>query len=203
MLGGKGAGPSRLTGWIAITGLAVGCMAMVLSISVLNGFEKKVTEKIRGFEGDLRIVGITKQANDIVTWLEKEKRVSGSMPFMERKGILVGNNNTLMKEVKKASEVSSEKVWELPLWEEYTREIKGKYADIKNIGEARLAGTITAGAFLKEFVDDTPWVHMDIAGTAWGPKEPSYQPKVGATGVAVRLVYQLLENRILYLLKIK
>ena len=49
---------------------------------------------------------------------------------------------------------------------------------------------------LKEFVDDTPWVHMDIAGTAWGPKEPSYQPKVGATGVAVRLVYQLLENRI-------
>ena len=57
------------------------------------------------------------------------------------------------------------------------------------------AGTITAGAFLKEFVADTPWVHMDIAGTAWGPKEPSYQPKVGATGVAVRLVYQLLENR--------
>jgi len=109
---------------------------------------------------------------------------------------VLGNNNTLMKEVKKASEVSSEKVWELPLWEEYTREIKGKYADIKNIGEARLAGTITAGAFLKEFVDDTPWVHMDIAGTAWGPKEPSYQPKVGATGVAVRLVYQLLENRI-------
>ena len=108
---------------------------------------------------------------------------------------VLGNNNTLMKEVKKASEVSSEKVWELPLWEEYTREIKGKYADIKNIGEARLAGTITAGAFLKEFVDDTPWVHMDIAGTAWGPKEPSYQPKVGATGVAVRLVYQLLENR--------
>ena len=109
---------------------------------------------------------------------------------------VMGNDVALMKEVKKASELSFEKVWELPLWEEYTSEIKGKYADIKNIGEARLAGTITAGAFLKEFVDDTPWVHMDIAGTAWGPKEPSYQPKVGATGVAVRLVYQLLENRI-------
>ena len=49
---------------------------------------------------------------------------------------VLGNNNTLMKEVKKASEVSSEKVWELPLWEEYTREIKGKYADIKKIGRA-------------------------------------------------------------------
>ena len=109
---------------------------------------------------------------------------------------VMGNDVALMKEVKKASELSFEKVWELPLWEEYTSEIQGKYADIKNIGESRLAGTITAGAFLKEFVGDTPWVHLDIAGTAWGPKEPSYQPKVGATGVAVRLVYQLLENRI-------
>jgi leucyl aminopeptidase len=109
---------------------------------------------------------------------------------------VMGNDVALMKEVKKASELSFEKVWELPLWEEYTSEIQGKYADIKNIGEPRLAGTITAGAFLKEFVGDTPWVHLDIAGTAWGPKEPSYQPKVGATGVAVRLVYQLLENRI-------
>ena len=108
---------------------------------------------------------------------------------------VMGNNTSLMKEVKKASELSDEKVWELPLWEEYSREIKGQYADIKNMGENRLAGTISAAAFLKEFVEDTPWVHMDIAGTAWGPKEPEYQPKIGATGVAVRLVYQLLENR--------
>ena len=70
-----------------------------------------------------------------------------------------------------------------------------KKADIKNLGNGRLAGTITAGAFLKEFVGDTPWVHFDIAGTAWGPKEPAYQPKNGATGVAVRLVYSLLESR--------
>ena len=108
---------------------------------------------------------------------------------------VMGNNDKLMKEVKKASEITGEKVWELPLWKEYCSSIKGKYADIQNMGEARLAGTISAGVFLKEFVDDTPWVHMDIAGTAWGPKEPSYQPKVGATGVAVRLVYQFLENR--------
>ena len=109
---------------------------------------------------------------------------------------IMGNDISLMREVKKASEISFEKVWELPLWQEYSSEIKGKYADIQNIGQGRLAGTITAGAFLKEFVDDTPWVHMDIAGTAWGPKEPEYQPKVGATGVGVRLVYDLLENSI-------
>ena len=109
---------------------------------------------------------------------------------------VMGNNDKLMKEVKKASETSGEKVWELPLWKEYRNSIKGKYADIRNIGEARMAGTISAGIFLKEFVDDTPWVHVDIAGTAWGPKEPSYHPKVGATGVAVRMMYQFLENRI-------
>ena len=108
---------------------------------------------------------------------------------------VMGNDDSLMKQVKQASQISDEKVWELPLWEEYSREIKGKYADIKNMGENRLAGTIAAGVFLREFVGATPWVHMDIAGTAWGPKEPSYQPNVGATGVAVRLVYHFLENR--------
>jgi len=109
---------------------------------------------------------------------------------------VMGNNEKLMNEIKEASKITGEKVWELPLWPEYTKQIEGKYADIKNLGEGRLAGTITAGAFLKEFVGDTPWVHMDIAGTAWGPKKPSYQPKVGATGVAVRLIYQLIENRL-------
>ena len=106
---------------------------------------------------------------------------------------LMGNDDKLINKIKKSSEATGEKVWELPLWPEYTKEIQGKYADIQNLGKAG-AGTITAGAFLKEFVGDTPWCHLDIAGTAWGPKEPSYQPKFGATGVAVRLIYNLIEN---------
>ena len=106
---------------------------------------------------------------------------------------LMGNDVKLVNKIKKSSEITGEKVWELPLWPEYSKDIVGKYADIQNLGKAG-AGTITAGAFLKEFVDDTPWCHLDIAGTAWGPKEPSYQPKVGATGVAVRMIYHLLEN---------
>ncbi len=106
---------------------------------------------------------------------------------------LMGNDEKLINRIKKSSEATDEKVWELPLWTEYSRDIKGKYADIQNLGKAG-AGTITAGAFLKEFVGDTPWCHLDIAGTAWGPKEPGYQPKVGATGVAVRLIYNLIEN---------
>ena len=108
---------------------------------------------------------------------------------------IMGNDEGLINEVKKAAESTGEKVWELPLWEEYSKDIKSKVADIKNLGFERTAGTIAGGVFLKEFVGDTPWVHMDIAGTAWGVKEPAYQPSVGATGVAVRLVYQLLENR--------
>ena len=109
---------------------------------------------------------------------------------------VMGNDDKLMKEVKKASAVTGEKVWELPLWEEYTEDIKSKIADIKNLGAPMQAGTIAAGVFLKEFVGDTPWVHMDIAGTAWGPRKPSYQPSVGATGFGVRLVYDLLEKRV-------
>ena len=108
---------------------------------------------------------------------------------------IMGNDKKLIENIKKSSKNTGEKVWELPLWEEYTNEIKGTYADIQNIG-SKGAGTITAGAFLKEFVDDTPWCHFDIAGTAWGQTEPNYQPKFGATGVAVRLVYDLIEKSI-------
>ena len=78
-------------------------------------------------------------------------------------------------------------MWELPLCEEYTREIQGKYADIKNIGEAGLAGTIAAGAFLKEFVDNTPWCHLDIAGTAWLEGQ-----KKGSTGRPVPMLTEFI-----------
>jgi len=108
---------------------------------------------------------------------------------------LMGNNENLISDIKKSSNNTGEKVWELPLWEEYSDDIKSKYADIKNIGSGG-AGTITAGAFLKEFVDKTPWCHLDIAGTAWGVKPTGSNPKFGATGVAVRLIYNFIENKI-------
>ena len=108
---------------------------------------------------------------------------------------LMGNNSNLISSIKKSSKETGEKVWELPLWDEYTDDIKSKYADIKNIGSGG-AGTITAGAFLKEFVGDTPWCHLDIAGTAWGVKASGYNPDFGATGVAVRLIYDFIEKEI-------
>ena len=82
LLGERGVGASRFTGLIAIAGMAVGCFALILSIAVLNGFEKKVTAKIRGFEGDLRISGASLDFIDIQKQMEEEQCVLSYMPFM-------------------------------------------------------------------------------------------------------------------------
>ncbi|MEM3517622.1 MAG: leucyl aminopeptidase [Nitrososphaerales archaeon] len=108
---------------------------------------------------------------------------------------MLTNNQNLGKKVIDAAELSGEKVWQLPLWKEYLEQIKSGVADLKNLG-GRAGGAITAAAFLNEFVGDYPWVHLDIAGTAYtqeGSIEKTYIPK-GATGVGVRLLVQLLRN---------
>jgi leucyl aminopeptidase len=102
---------------------------------------------------------------------------------------LMGNNEDLIKKVETAAQVTAEKVWRLPMDDEYAEQIKSDIADVKNVG-GRPAGTITAGWFLKKFVGDFPWVHLDIAGTAWTKEAKPYIPK-GATGVGVRLLTQL------------
>src|SRR5918998_1249715 len=102
---------------------------------------------------------------------------------------MVGTDDDLKSNLKSLSGRTGEKIWELPLWEEYQEQIKSHYADIKNIG-GRPAGAITAAAFLSNFTDATPWVHLDIAGTAWtqdGTSEKSYNPK-GATGFGIRTI---------------
>ncbi len=101
----------------------------------------------------------------------------------------ITNNEELMNDVREASNLAGEPVWELPNNKEYKELIKGKFADLSNTG-GRGAGTITAGLFLEEFVDNTPWVHLDIAGTSYLEKEASYLPK-GATGVPVKTLYYL------------
>ena len=101
----------------------------------------------------------------------------------------ITNNEELMDNIKEASKLAGEPVWELPHNKEYKELIKGKFADLSNTG-GRGAGTITAGLFLEEFVDSTPWVHLDIAGTSYLEKEAAYLPK-GATGVPVKTLYYL------------
>ena len=92
MLGGKGAGPSRLTGWISIVGMTIGCVAMILSVSILNGFELRVINKIVGFESDLRISNVT-DWNKVENYILNLDGVENVMTFQQRKGLLIGRNN--------------------------------------------------------------------------------------------------------------
>jgi leucyl aminopeptidase len=106
---------------------------------------------------------------------------------------VIGTNKKFIDELHKVSDRTSEKIWELPLYEEFNEQIKSSIADIKNIG-GRPGGAITAAAFLSNFTNDIPWIHIDIAGTAWtqeGTYERSYNPK-GATGFGVRTIVKLL-----------
>jgi leucyl aminopeptidase len=105
----------------------------------------------------------------------------------------ITNNEELMEQVRKAGITSGDRVWQLPSYPEYGESIKGKYGDLQNIGGGD-SGTIVGGLFLEHFVDKTPWVHLDIAGTAWNVKHIGYQPNSGATGVGVRLIVDLMQN---------
>lgn len=102
---------------------------------------------------------------------------------------LMTNNQELCDRVLKASDASGEKMWQLPMWDEYKEQIKSEVADMKNTG-GRPAGSITAAKLLQEFVDNRPWVHIDIAGTELTDKEQGWQVK-GATGVPVRTLVNL------------
>ena len=105
---------------------------------------------------------------------------------------LMSNNDVLSEELSRAGEETGEKVWRLPLDPEYTKQIESEVADIKNIG-GRPGGTITAAAYLQKFVGDTPWAHLDIAGTAWEYTKKSYIPK-GPSGIGVRLLLNFINN---------
>ena len=102
---------------------------------------------------------------------------------------IFANDDGLAERVTAAGKEVGEAVWRLPLGPDYDRQIDSGIADMKNIG-GKGAGSITAAQFLKRFVGDVPWVHIDIAGTAWSPKDLPTAPK-GATGFGVRLLDRL------------
>ncbi len=89
-----------------------------------------------------------------------------------------------------SAKVAGEKMWQLPVDDDYREMIKSGIADIQNVGSGKGGGAITAAMFLKEFTGDTPWVHLDIAGTAWQDDTKPWNAK-GATGVAVRTLVDL------------
>jgi leucyl aminopeptidase len=102
---------------------------------------------------------------------------------------VIANDDELAAEVAAAGESSGELTWRLPLHPEYKELMKGKVADLSNLASQRKAGTITAASFLEEFVDGTPWAHVDIAGTSWDVGR-EYTGK-DASGYGVRLLVEL------------
>jgi leucyl aminopeptidase len=101
----------------------------------------------------------------------------------------MSNDDDWAAQVSAAGEETGEIVWRLPLHPEYAELIKGQYGDLDNAPEGRKAGSITAAEFLRRFAGDTPWAHLDIAGSAWDLGRP-YAQKGGA-GYGVRLLVQL------------
>ncbi len=110
-----------------------------------------------------------------------------------RIGVL-SNNDELYGKLEDASEYSGERIWRLPHDDEYRDQLKSDIADIKNVG-GRGAGTVTAGLFIRDFVQNKPWLHLDIAGKAFIENENTFGPS-GATGCGVRLLYSLVKTLI-------
>lgn len=105
---------------------------------------------------------------------------------------IMGNDAPLVRSLKAAGEATGERLWELPLWDEYGELMKSDVADMKNAG-GPYAGTISAAWFLQKFAGKAKWAHLDIAGTAWEEKGRPYLPK-GATGVGIRLLVEYLRR---------
>ncbi len=105
---------------------------------------------------------------------------------------MMGNNQAVMEKLKESGERTYERVWQLPMFEEYEKQNKSDVADVKNSG-GRPAGAITAAFFLKQFIGDYKWVHLDIAGTATLSEPLDYVPR-GASGVGVRLLVDFLSH---------
>jgi len=102
---------------------------------------------------------------------------------------LFSNNDKLVKELLKAGDSSGDRAWQLPMWDDYSKQLKSNFADLANIG-GRSAGSVTAACFLKHFTESYDWAHLDVAGTAWKSAGPK-----GATGRPVPLLVEFLLGR--------
>ena len=107
---------------------------------------------------------------------------------------VLGTDDALVEELRAAGSTAGERCWPLPLWSEYRKQLDSPIADLVNVG-GRPGGTITAAAFLREFVGDVPWAHLDIAGTAYGTEPLPYQRK-GAYGSPTRLLVEWVRSRV-------
>ena len=140
---------------------------------------------------------------DILSWTEKKYKPEFLIDLATLTGAMIvalgniraglfSNNKNLSKAIFNAGETSGEKVWEMPLDDEYDQLIKTEIADMKNIGGPG-AGSITAACFLQRHVEKTPWAHLDIAGVTWKNKSSPTIP-YGGVGWGVKMLFQLIKD---------
>jgi leucyl aminopeptidase len=190
----------------------VGVMPLTENLMDANSY--KVGDIIGSMEGKtIEILNTDAEGRlilaDALTYIRQYKKIDYLIDIATLTGAIIlalghfcsgamTNDQNLLEIVKEAGETSGEKIWQLPLFDEYKSQIRSDVADLENIG-GRPAGSITAGIFLKEFVGDVPWVHLDIAGTAtmdesiMAYSKNPFLPKEGATGVGTRLLYHVAE----------
>lgn len=115
------------------------------------------------------------------------------MTFGETVAAYLSEDNSISAALEASSVKTGEKIWRLPLFEDYDDRMKSDIADLNNMSSEKNAGAIAATVFLRNFVEKTPWAHIDIAGTAYYSKARGYRPK-NATGFGVRLMVDLIRN---------
>lgn len=189
--------------------------AIPLTENLVNSSAYKVGDVIGSLEGKtIEVLNTDAEGRlilaDALTYIRRVRKIDYLVDIATLTGAIIialghfcsgamTNNQELFEKVREAGDKTGERIWQLPLFEEYKSQIRSSVADLENIG-GRAAGSVTAAIFLKEFVGDVPWVHLDIAGTATMDesimtyaKNP-FLPKKGATGVGTRMLYQLAEN---------
>lgn len=189
--------PVNVVGIIPATENMPGCAAYKPG-DILKAYNKKTIEIINtDAEGRLILA-------DAISYAEKNHKPDAIIDLATLTGACVvalgyaaagifGTDEKLIKKIYDAGQKSAEKVWQLPMWEEYKDYVKSEVADVKNASGLGFVtpGAINGAMFLSNFVDKAPWAHIDIAGPAWFTEEKEYTPK-GATGYGVRLILQLL-----------
>src|ERR1700687_1093036 len=108
-------------------------------------------------------------------------------------GVFGGSDQSWTDKLLASAKAVGEKMWQMPMDDEYREFIKGSFADIQNIGSGKGGGAITGAMFIREFAGDTPWIHLDIAGTAWNDDVKAWLAK-GPTGVALRTLLHLIQS---------
>jgi leucyl aminopeptidase len=187
--------PVHLVGILPATENLPGCSATKPG-DVIRTIDGKTVEIINtDAEGRLILVDAIGYAKKIKPWVIIDiATLAGacSIALGNEAIAMMGNDRELLHKIKKSADTTYERVWEMPLFEEYKEYLKSDIADIKNYS-GKNGSLVTSAYFLKEFAGQVPWVHLDIAGTAWIEKERPYMPK-GASGIGVRLMVNLIKE---------